>query len=135
MLIIEKRIKSTFEAVHEFVMEAADKIKGLQINHRDNILFKINIMLREVLNNAVEHGNNFDETKNIYCKISLTNDIFHFEVQDEGDGFVVNEFFVLDDGFAMKTRSRGLELIEKYGFEYKFNNNKVIVKYDLNEER
>jgi len=135
MLIVDKKIKSNFEAVHDFVLEAADIIKKMDTLEIDKLLFKINIMLREVLNNAVEHGNNFDENKFIYCKISCKGDVLTFEIEDEGEGFIANDFYMMDDGFTMKNRSRGLELIEKYGFEYSFNKNKVIVEYGLNKER
>jgi len=135
MKIVEKKIKSTFEAVHDFVLEAADLIKNIDDLEVDDLLFKINIMLREVLNNAVEHGNNFDDSKFIYCKIFCKNETFIFEIEDEGEGFVANDFYMMDEGFTMKNRSRGLELIEKYGFKYRFKKNKVIVEYDLNKER
>lgn len=134
MLIVEKKIKSTFEAVHDFVLEAADLIKNIDALEVDGLLFKINIMLREVLNNAVEHGNNFDDTKFICCKIFYEKEILVFEIEDEGEGFVANDFYMMDEGFTMKNRSRGLELIEKYGFEYRFKKNKVIIEYDLNKE-
>lgn len=135
MMIVKKKIKSTFEAVHDFVLEADDIIKSIDTLEVSNLIFKINIMLREVLNNAVEHGNNFDENKFIYCQISLEEELLIFEIQDEGEGFIANDFYMMDEGFTMKNRSRGLELIEKYGFEYRFNKNKVIVEYDLNKER
>lgn len=134
-MIVKKKIKSTFEAVHDFVLEADDIIKSIDTLEVSNLIFKINIMLREVLNNAVEHGNNFDENKFIYCQISLEEELLIFEIQDEGEGFIANDFYMMDEGFTMKNRSRGLELIEKYGFEYRFNKNKVIVEYDLNKER
>jgi len=134
MLIVEKKIKSNFEAVHDFVLEAASLIENIDTIDVDGLIFKINIMLREVLNNAVEHGNNFDDSKFIYCKILYEEETFIFEIQDEGEGFIANDFYMMDEGFTMKNRSRGLELIEKYGFEYRFKKNKVIVEYDLNKE-
>ena len=134
MTIVEKKIKSTFEAVHDFVLEAAELIKNIDTLEINGLIFKINIMLREILNNAVEHGNNFDDSKFIYCKIFYEENTIIFEIEDEGEGFVANDFYMMDEGFTMKNRSRGLELIEKYGFEYRFKKNRVIVEYDLNKE-
>lgn len=134
MLVIDERIESNFESVHQFVLNAAKVIRKIKIVNIDEIIFKINVMLREVLNNAVEHGNKFDEEKFVFCKIEFENDKFIFIIEDEGSGFEVDEFYSLQGDFTMKHRSRGLDLIEKYGFKYKFNKNKIIVEYILGEE-
>lgn len=135
MVIVDKEIQSTFDAVHEFVIEALDKIHELNIPEIDEISFKMNIMLREVLNNAVEHGNKFDSDKTVSCKIKYNDRKFIFEIQDEGQGFEIDDFYKMQEGFTMKHRLRGLDLIEKYNFEYEFDGNIIIVKYFLDEER
>ncbi|MGM0378643.1 MAG: ATP-binding protein [Bacillota bacterium] len=135
MVIVDKEIQSTFDAVHEFVIEALDKIHELNIPEIDEVSFKMNIMLREVLNNAVEHGNKFDSEKKVSCKIKYNDRKFIFRIQDEGQGFEIDEFYKMQKGFTMKHRSRGLDLIEKYDFEYEFDGNIIIVKYFLDKER
>jgi len=135
MLILNKKIESNFEAVHQFVLQTIDEINKQRITEEQNIIFRINVMLREVLNNAVEHGNKFDENRMVCCKIEYDEGVFTFIVKDEGLGFNYDEFYNMNDGFTMKLRSRGLDLITKYGFKYKFNKNEIVLKYVLDEER
>jgi len=134
MLIINKEIKSDFESVHQFVLKVISLIEKEKIAKKQNTIFKINVMLREVLNNAVEHGNKFDESKMVYCSIEFDKQVFTFIVRDEGEGCIKDQFYNVDDGFTMKLRSRGLDLITKYGFKYKFKKNEIILKYILDEE-
>lgn len=63
MLLYKNEISSTFEAVHETVIDVMDQLKLVDRINKSMILFRINFMLREVLNNAVEHGNKFHEDK------------------------------------------------------------------------
>ncbi len=134
MLIVNKEIESNFESVHQFVLKVIDLIDKEKIVKKQNTIFKINVMLREVLNNAVEHGNKFDENRMVYCRIELDKEIFTFIVRDEGEGCIKDQFYNVGDGFTMKLRSRGLDLITKYGFKYKFNKNEIVLKYMLDKE-
>jgi two-component sensor histidine kinase len=134
MLIVDKKIESNFESVHQVVLEIIDEICKIEKIKTQNIIFKINVMLREVLNNAVEHGNKFDNSKSVFCKIEYNDGEFIFIISDEGIGYEVDEFYNVENGFTMKCRSRGLDLITKYGFVYDFNANKIIVRYSLDEE-
>jgi anti-sigma regulatory factor (Ser/Thr protein kinase) len=135
MLVVEKKIESNFESVHRVVLEIIDEIRKTDLKEMQNIIFKINVMLREVLNNAVEHGNKFDESKLVFCRIEYTENEFICTISDEGVGLEVDEFYNMENGFTIKRRSRGLELITKYGFKYKFKDNEITVKYYLDEER
>lgn len=131
MVLIERKIASTFEAVHDLVEEILEILHSLEIEQISEEEFKFNIMLREVLNNAVEHGNQFEEHKKVYCKVELEEDILIFVVQDQGAGIELDEYYHIMSKFPLKHRARGLELLTKYDFDYKLDGNKIVVKYLL----
>ncbi|MDM8534377.1 hypothetical protein QUF55_06690, partial [Clostridiaceae bacterium HSG29] len=72
--------------------------------------------------------------KSVYCKIDYDKEVFTFRIRDEGEGCIKDQFYNADDGFTMKLRSRGLDLITKYGFKYKFSKNEIVLKYVLDKE-
>ncbi len=53
----------------------------------DDIYGNIMIAVTESVNNAILHGNNADNSKNVSLKLSLDQSHIKFVVQDEGQGF------------------------------------------------
>lgn len=46
------------------------------------------LALRELLTNAVEHGNHCDPTRFVYCRVSTdVGGVLRIDVEDEGEGF------------------------------------------------
>lgn len=131
MILIDEKIESTYEAVHDLVMFILKEIRALGIDEIDDISFGINIMLREVLNNAAEHGNEFHDEKSVHCKIEYTGNNLIFHVTDEGSGFSINTVMDETSDEIIKKRSRGIELIEKYNFKYEFKDSTAIITYSI----
>lgn len=136
MVIFEGQIKSTFNAVDEVVKEIDDRIKSRFEFISRRLLFNIDFMLREILNNAVEHGNHFDEGKFVWCKVVYNVPKLHFTVIDEGKGFSTQDFHTEshDPKMLLRDRQRGHETLVEMDFDVTIEGNKVKVSLNLNQE-
>ncbi|MCX7841956.1 MAG: ATP-binding protein [Clostridia bacterium] len=99
-----------------------------------NRLFIICFALRELLNNAVEHGNRMERKKKVKCFISFDCGSIEARIADEGEGFCIRE---PEEAQCSKEldglRHRGLYLIMKLGFDIKVNCSEVTVKADISK--
>lgn len=129
MVILEKRISSSFYEVDLLVKEAVVKLKEMNDPNVENLLFKINFMLREILNNAVEHGNKFSSEKMIDCSIEYDRPLIIFKVSDEGTG--IKDYRNAENGEVLRTRMRGIEAIRAMEFEFSYSGSEVTVVVDL----
>ena len=68
--------------VESFIDNAKDKY---ELN--DDIYGNIMIAVTESVNNAIIHGNNSDNNKNVSLKLSLEKSLIKFTIEDEGPGF------------------------------------------------
>jgi serine/threonine-protein kinase RsbW len=95
-----------------------------QLIIEDSELSNLNLVLRELINNAVEHGNKGNKEKTVFCSVThLDKKRFKIEVHDQGEGFQYNAIdweIPLD---PRQTRNRGLALINTFSDQIKFNNN------------
>jgi len=133
MIIYKASFSSTFENVDLIVKEIIDVLKTISELNNDSTLFMINFMLRELLNNAVEHGNENDKSKSVYCEIDYDYPYLSFKVEDEGKGVItLKKEYDIDD--LLRERNRGMELILKYGFIVNIDGNKVHAIYEMNDE-
>jgi anti-sigma regulatory factor (Ser/Thr protein kinase) len=82
--------------------------------------FDLYLILREGLNNAVEHGNKFDLSRCVRCRLEVQDTLLHIRIEDEGEGFdwQHRQPFEID---ALTERGKGLLLMEAYGFEVEYN--------------
>lgn len=123
------------DSCYEDIDYAVDKV--LEFINRQSamggrrFLFSINLTLRELLNNAVEHGNRFNTDKKITCEVCLTDSIIEIKVADEGEGFTLDG--IGDEDYPADladTRHRGLKIIKKMGFELCACKNAITAKVD-----
>lgn len=115
MIVFDQKIKSTFELVAATV----DQITALlqeKYQLDKSVIFRISFMLREIINNAVEHGNQFDEEKFIHIIVEVDEKNMNFRVQDEGKGFTLQILEQVPDHY-LRVRNRGIFLIKEFGFE------------------
>jgi len=131
MLLYKNEIQSTFEAVHETVEDIMDQLKLVEKLDRQYLLFRINFMLREVLNNAVEHGNEFNEEKLIYIEVSIEESLFITKVRDEGDGIHLEPTHEHNMDYILRERRRGITLVRQYQFELEVKHTELCVTLDL----
>ncbi|MEN1759369.1 ATP-binding protein [Anoxynatronum sibiricum] len=93
------------------------------------VSFHINFVLRELLNNAVEHGNAFDRNKKVMCSICCDNQMVIICVRDEGAGFSLDMTAAPETNGANQQRSRGLWMIQQLGLTLNIKGNQVKAIY------
>jgi DNA-binding response OmpR family regulator len=99
----------------------------------ETFLSNISICIDELLNNALMHGNDLDETKKIFVAMAFDQEKVTVSIEDQGDGFdykkIVSEF---TDNADTLPAQRGLFIVHYLMDEMFFNDkgNKVtMVKY------
>ncbi len=131
MLLYENSISSSFQKVHETVKEIMEQLKLIDDVDRQFLLFRINFMLREVLNNAVEHGNAFDEDKMVGITITYEKPHLRFVITDQGQGIELPKHDLGHAEYILRERSRGIEMIRKFQFELQAEGNTLHVHLNL----
>lgn len=131
LIIIDKKIQSSFKAVDDCVKEVISTMKRHETLSDEGLLFKVSFVLRELMNNSVEHGNQFDISKSISCVIDYSNDVLSIEVSDEGKGFVHGENYYKALDQDMRERRRGLKLIEELEFRIEMEHNTIRLNLDV----
>ncbi len=131
MIVYKSKIPSSFEMVDEIVRDVIEKLKEYEELNISTLLFRIGFMLRELLNNSVEHGNKFDINKSIFCEVLYHDDRLEFIISDEGEGISLPPKDIYFD--VLSERERGISTIRKLGFDLSFDHTTVKVKYCLND--
>ncbi len=124
----------TFPATLENVSGVCEEVKKISAeNGFARSSFVIQLLLREVLNNAVLHGNKGNPEKHVKCRVSFDDNYgMEIAVEDEGEGFEWRKLA----GRKVSSRAgsgRGIAIMRQYGKEVRFNRkgNKVVIKIDV----
>lgn len=130
--MILKDIQSTFQEVDFTIEQAKRCFQGLEcrklVSKKDFILFA----LRELLNNAVKHGNRLDNQKRIVYRIGCDGQKIQLEVWDQGFEFQLPNQGVDDSvGGVLHMSSRGLFIIQKMDFQLSVTKGHVIAALDI----
>ena len=72
------RIEDCLSLIHNI-----DKIPGID----NDLIFRLNIVILESVQNAIIHGNRNNENKFVHFILKVYNDKIVIKVQDEGQGF------------------------------------------------
>jgi serine/threonine-protein kinase RsbW len=81
-------------------------------------LFDLELVLREGLTNAAQHGNQLDPARRVQCEMDLRLDPLRITIADEGEGFPRPPVRLVDPA---SPHGRGLLLMELYGFQVTYN--------------
>jgi anti-anti-sigma factor len=93
-----------------------------QLNIGASELSNLNLVLREMLNNAIEHGNHGIPDKEVRCDVQhLGRKRFKIQVEDQGEGFDHNSVDWEIPVDPRQTRNRGYALINTFCDQVKFN--------------
>ena len=99
----------------------------------DDMRDKLMLLVSELATNGMEHGNNYDEHKNVRIAIRLKTEQIEVEVEDEGDGFSpVDVPDPLAEENLLGTSGRGIFLIEALSDEVKYENGGRLIRVFLN---
>jgi serine/threonine-protein kinase RsbW len=82
-LVLPSKLESIDEAVSTAISFANDMGFG------EDAIFPIDLAVREVVANAIKHGNKFDETKQVEIALDEIDEGFEITVRDFGEGFAI----------------------------------------------
>ena len=128
MELLNTEIESSFEAVDMLVNYAIQLLEDQLKSLTHSQIFNINFMLREILNNAVEHGNHFESHKKVRCIITYDEHQLIFVVKDEGKGINLDDIPLKHEPKdLLRQRNRGHETIREMAFDVFINQTEVTV--------
>jgi serine/threonine-protein kinase RsbW len=108
-LVLPSKIESIDEAVSTAINFAAE------IGFGEDAVFPIDLAVREVVANAIKHGNKFDETKRVEITLDENNEGFEITVRDFGEGFAVEEVpDPTNPENLLKTSGRGILFMNNF---------------------
>ncbi|MFV0378672.1 MAG: ATP-binding protein [Mangrovibacterium sp.] len=127
------RIKSSFSYLHE----VEGFLKGVLPEYKlgKTLSGYIRLVVCESVNNAINHGNKFDEHKFVTLFFDSCDKYISFEIHDEGDGF---DFCSMPDptleANLRNEGGRGLFIIRNLADEFSFRNNGSVIsiKFHIN---
>jgi len=128
----QNTITITFSSTMTFVDQAVAKIEELLRLQNVSPSFECKVILRELLINAVEHGNRLLPELNVTCRIKAGKKELLIRVEDEGDGFDPDSINMTMPEDPLEERNRGYALINAFSRKITFNDraNRVTVYLD-----
>ncbi|MGE5417281.1 MAG: ATP-binding protein [Acidobacteriota bacterium] len=121
---IQVEIQSSFDCVDDAIQIITAAMQNGSPLTDQRTLFSIRFALRELLNNAVEHGNALQIQKMVRCTVSYIDGLLTIDITDEGSGFrmenTVTESIPVDS-----ERNRGIRTLELMGFKIAVRDNHV----------
>jgi serine/threonine-protein kinase RsbW len=111
--ILELKLPSRIESVDEAATKACEFATSLGAS--DEMLFAIDLAIRESVANAVKHGNKLDEGKNVEIRLADVREGFEIVVRDHGRGFNLEEIpDPTDPENLLKSNGRGILLMRSF---------------------
>ena len=111
------------DMLSQFIYSLIENINKLEF-------FQLNLVLRELLTNAVKHGNRLDKSKHIVFVMffNILERKLGFAVQDEGNGFDFKKHLKTIEKDELRINERGLFLINEFCNKIYSKNNLLIVE-------
>jgi anti-anti-sigma factor len=130
----QARFKSTFQHVNDEVEALFRDVESKGIGLLEKTKLFLSFALRELLNNAVEHGNQLDESKFIFLQLELDPQKAKMKVSDGGKGFPLTEILQKEEQDSLtRVRNRGIAALTGMGFVVSSNGNTVVAELKMNE--
>lgn len=116
-VLIKFTLSSDMSLVDRVINDCNDFISRFNINKTDNT----KLIIRELLINAIEHGNDSKLELNINCQLSMIGERrFQLIVEDQGEGFDFTNLNHQIPEDPQEQRSRGLPLVNALADEIVF---------------
>jgi serine/threonine-protein kinase RsbW len=117
----EIRLPSRIESVDEAATAADDFARSHGFG--DEVIFAVDLAIRESVANAVKHGNRFDESKNVEVVFSDSDAGFEMSVRDFGTGFAIDEIpDPTNPENLLKANGRGILFMRTFMDEVQWEN-------------
>jgi serine/threonine-protein kinase RsbW len=122
---VSKEIKLNLPSKIESVEKAAHEaeIFAKRADFSDEMLFAVDMAIRESVANAVKHGNKLDETKPVEITFSDVEGNFAVSVRDFGEGFSLEEIpDPTNPENLLKASGRGILFMRSFMDEVEWTN-------------
>lgn len=117
----EIELPSRIESVDEAAMMADEFAKSRGFG--DEVLFAVDLAIRESVANAVKHGNKFDESKKVRVTLADSTDGLEITVRDFGSGFSIEDIpDPTNPENLLKTNGRGILFMRSFMDEVEWEN-------------
>lgn len=125
MEIIRSIIPTDLKLIKDFRDKTINILKDKSVE--DDLIFKIRLILDELIINSYKHGNRCQYEKTIDTVLVLDDDCCLIKVKDEGDGI---DYFIDNDAF--NDHGRGIKLVYSLAQELVIKDNIItaLVKRD-----
>jgi len=121
---LQAKFSSNMQFIGKFVNSAKNFIDKFGVSN----YYEFQIVLRELLTNAVEHGNKMDTTRSVSCSVEhIADRRFKLTVEDEGAGFDFDKIDLNLPADPVKMRYQGLVLVNSFADEITFDKNGAAV--------
>ncbi len=119
--IREITLASRIESVEQAAASAEEFAKSRGFS--DEVIFAIDLAVRESVANAINHGNKFDEEKKVELSLAESPKGFEITVRDYGAGFKVEEIpDPTNPENLLKTNGRGILFMNSFMDEVEWSN-------------
>jgi anti-sigma regulatory factor (Ser/Thr protein kinase) len=122
------KISSTLDNVDDLI---DDLFALLDSKYEKYNRFALNLVLRETLNNAVIHGNKFQEELSVSLELLIHSRTVYVTVEDEGEGFdwpsIINSPTI-----SKNDHGRGFPILSDYCQNIRLNNRGNQIHCELN---
>ena len=117
ILKLPSRIESVEKAAHE-----AEEF-ARQSGFGDEVVFAVDMAVRESVANAVKHGNKLDESKSVEITFFSSDAGFEITIRDFGEGFAVGEIpDPTNPENLLKASGRGILFMRSFMDEVEWTN-------------
>lgn len=126
MDIIRNIINSDLSLIKEFRDETIEFLS--EMDFTDNIIFKIRLILDELIINSYKHGNKKDFDKLIDITLLFDEDYCMIKIKDQGEGIDYSK-----DRNMLSDHGRGIQLVYSLADNFFVMNNTIVAFLKLNE--
>lgn len=117
METFSRALESTLDSIDDAESSALELAR--RAGFGDLALAGIGLAVREIIANAVVHGNRHDRRKKVFLTIAMTSERLEITISDQGDGFDLNRVpDPLSPDALMRGSGRGIYLARAFMDEF-----------------
>jgi serine/threonine-protein kinase RsbW len=117
---VELRIQSSLDYT-DLIESLINNLTALAGCNSDHAYF-IDMAVREVVTNAIQHGNQFDLNKHVKVQLRFDTEKIEVQVKDQGQGFDFDHLpDPCDPANLLKSSGRGIFLVRSFMDDFSFD--------------
>ncbi len=129
--------RTLLKSTHEEAVKVPDIVSDIQVEASlsEDETSTFMLLLSEAVDNAIEHGNQYDPNKNVSVEIEISNEEIVARITDEGLGFDIEKPVSknpLDQENLLNTGGRGIFIIQELSDSMEFLNNGSTLQFKIN---